>query len=60
MFESLTQLNYDMLKSLKIFKKSDKIFGCWSKNGTIFLKKGENDDPIKIKSMTQISNLSFD
>ena len=58
LFESLTPLNYHMLKKLKMLKKDKIIHSCWSKEGTIFVKKLEADKkPIIMRNLRDIGKV---
>ena len=55
--EQLTQLKQNIYKNARELKKSHNCKYVWTKNGDIFIRKTDNSQIIKIKSITQINDI---
>lgn len=58
MSEDLTTLNHNLIKILMDEKlKKNSIFGFWTRDGSIFVKGRQEDDPIRVTNRGAIMNL---
>ena len=54
--EDLTRTNYSIIKALQALKKSGKIFSYLSHNGNVFAKKHENNNPVRLYQLKDITS----
>jgi len=50
MSKDLTKANHAIVKALIPLRKTKKVNSFWTQNGTVFAKKGSEDDPNRVRS----------
>ena len=56
--DHLTPKTQELLNSAKSFKVQHEFSYCWTKSGTVYLRKSEGSRPIKIKDLDDLQLLA--
>ena len=58
--DHLTPSAQELFAAAKSFKEHHQFSYCWTKNGTVYLRRSESSRPLRIKSIADLSTLAQD